>query len=159
VKLCLLLALLMPAVGSAQKLVFLVRHAERADGGAGAANADPLLSKKGEARAKRLAAMLGDAGITAIYASEYRRTQDTAKPLASRLGVVVQAVVKQDTAKLVERLRSQHASEVVLIVGHSNSVPGILKALGGPDVTIGDQEYDSLLVFVPATRALTRLRF
>lgn len=156
-----------PAFG--QKLVYLVRHAERADGGAGGATstaagsmsapADPLLSQAGEARAVRLAAMLADAGITAIFATEYRRTQDTGKPLAARLGLTVQSTPSRETQMLADKIRAAHAQDVVLVIGHSNSVPGVIKALGGPDVTIGDAEYDSLFVFVPATKVVSRIRY
>ena len=74
-------------------MVIVVRHAERADGGAGAstgmtgAPADPLLSAAGEARATKLATMLADSGVKAIFTTEFRRTQDTGKPLAAKLGL------------------------------------------------------------------------
>src|SRR5262245_18994088 len=73
--------LFMPAVTFAQKLVFVVRHAERADAGM-QAQTDPPLSAAGEARAQKLAAMLADAGVENIFATQFKRTQDTAKPLA-----------------------------------------------------------------------------
>ena len=156
--------MLAPAVAEAQSLVILVRHAERADGGAGAntmtaAPADPLLSAAGQARAARLAQMLADAGITAIYATEFRRTQDTGKPLAAKLGVPVRSVPAKDTAGLVAKLKTEHAKDVVLIIGHSNTVPDVIKVLGGAAVTIRDDEYDSLFILVPATGALTRIRY
>lgn len=164
----LIVATATPAFG--QKLVYLVRHAERADGGPGApvtmaagssasAPADPLLSPAGEARAARLAAMLADAGITAIYVTEFRRTQDTGKPLAAKLGLTLRTVPSRETEALVKRIRASHANEVVLVIGHSNSVPGVIKALGGPDLTIADQEYDNLFVFVPATGVVSRIRY
>src|SRR5262249_39239458 len=64
--------LLMPAVAFAQKLVFVVRHAERADAGM-QAQTDPPLSAAGEARAQRLAAMLADTGVKDIFATEFKR--------------------------------------------------------------------------------------
>jgi broad specificity phosphatase PhoE len=149
----------MPAY--AQKLVFVVRHAERADGGAMQmqAQTDPPLSAAGEARALKLAKMLGDAGIQAIFATEYRRTQDTAKPLATKLGLTIRQFPLRDTAALLAALRKDAANDIVLIIGHSNTVPAILKALGGSDVAIADDEYDNLFVLVPATGAMTRIRF
>jgi broad specificity phosphatase PhoE len=148
---------------SAQQLVYLVRHAERADQGAPAgqmmAQTDPPLSIVGEARANQLAAMLRDAGITAVFASEYRRTQDTVKPLAARLRLEVQAHPARDTEGLVARLRSAPAAGVVLVAGHSNTLPDIIKALGGPEITIAEAEYDNIFIFVPATKALTRIRY
>lgn len=156
----LVVLLLMPTAAEAQKLVILSRHAERADGGSmsGTAQKDPPLSAAGEARAARLAAMLADSGIKAIFASEFKRTQDTAKPLAARLKLTVQTMPGSNTAGLVARLKKEHANDVVFVVGHSDTVPAVIKALGGPGVTIPDTEYDNLFVLVPATGAFTRLR-
>ena len=154
-----------PAAADAQQTVIIVRHAERADGGAGAAAsamtapADPLLSAAGEARAARLASMLADAKIAAIYATEFRRTQDTGKPLAARLGLTVQAVSSKDVGALVDRLKSRHAKDTVLVIGHSNTIPDVIKALGGPAITMRDDEYDALYVLIPATGALTLIRY
>ena len=66
----------------AQATVFVVRHAERADDGAAKLEDDPDLSAAGRARAEALAAALEDAGITAIFATQYKRTHQTAAPLA-----------------------------------------------------------------------------
>jgi len=153
-----------PSPAIAQKLVIVVRHAERADGGAPPASmsgapADPPLSAAGDARALRLASMLADAGVTAIFATEFKRTQDTAKPLASRLGVPVETMKAADTAALIAKLKAEHAKDVVLVVGHSDTVPAVIKAYGGLDVKIADQEYDNIFIVVPATGATTRIRF
>jgi broad specificity phosphatase PhoE len=156
-------ALLVPSAADAQRLVLLVRHAERADGGAPPAGmmapADPELSDAGKSRAARLAAMLADAGITAVVATEFRRTQETARPLAEKLRLAVATVPQADSAGLLNRLKTRHAGDVVLVVGHSNTVPAIITALGGPKITIADTDYDSLFVLVPATGALTRIRY
>jgi broad specificity phosphatase PhoE len=154
----------LPAVVDAQKLVIVVRHAERADGGAGAAMmtgtpADPLLSAAGEARAAKLAGMLAESGVTAIFATEFRRTQDTAKPLAAKLGLTAHVVKAADTSALLERLKTAHGSDVVLVVGHSNTMPAIIKGLTGDTVTIPDSQYDDLFVLVPATRTMSRLKY
>ena len=77
-----LAAICVPAVASAQRLIFVVRHAERADAGM-TAQTDPPLSAIGEARSSKLAGMLADAGVKDIFVTEFKRTQDTAKPLAS----------------------------------------------------------------------------
>jgi broad specificity phosphatase PhoE len=152
-----------PHEASAQKLVFVVRHAERADGGAAAgqmtAAPDPPLSAAGEARAQKLAGMLADAGVRAIYATEFRRTQDTGKPLATKLGLAIEARASRDAGALVQRLKDAHAGDVVLVIGHSNTVPAIIKAYGGPEISMGENEYDALFVIVPATGAVTKIRF
>lgn len=149
----------------AQQLVILVRHAERADGGAGASNsmtgtpADPPLSAAGEARAAKLAAMLADAGIKAIYTTEYKRTQQTARPLADKLGLTIRSLTSKDVSGLVARIRAGNARDTVLVIGHSNSIPAAIKALGGPDVKIADDEYTGIYLFAPATGALTVIRY
>jgi broad specificity phosphatase PhoE len=162
--LALVLLLLLPATAAAQQMVIVVRHAERADGGASAATmttpaTDPLLSAAGEARAAKLAALLADAGVKAILASEYRRTQDTGKPLAAKLGLTVQAVPARDAAALVAKIKGEHAKDVVLVIGHSNTVPAVIKALGGPAVMMREDEYDALYILSPATGALTLIRY
>jgi broad specificity phosphatase PhoE len=149
--------LFVPAVAFAQKLVFVVRHAERADAGM-QAQTDPPLSAAGEARAQKLAAMLADAGVKDIFATEFKRTQDTAKPLATKTGVAVEHVGSTDTAPLIAKIKS-HPNDVVLVVGHSNTLPAILKALAGVDVAIADDEYDNLFVVVPSIGMMTRIRY
>jgi broad specificity phosphatase PhoE len=161
----LLLAALVPSLAFAQKLVIVVRHAERADGGAGAgtgamtAQTDPPLSEAGTARAQTLVKTLGDAGITAIYTTEYKRTQDTVKPLAAKLGLTPQTMPARDTAALAAKLKGAHAADVVLVAAHSNTVPAIIKAFGGPDVTVPDDQYDTIFIVVPATGALTKIKY
>jgi broad specificity phosphatase PhoE len=144
----------------AQPTVFLVRHAERADtaaGGAPAMDKDPSLSAEGHQRAGLLAAVLKDAGITAIYVTEFKRTHETAAPIAKALGVTVTEIYSKDMAGLLARLKPGKGR--VLVVGHSNSVPEVIKGLGvKTPVTIGDAEYDNLFIVTPQ-RDLLRLRF
>jgi phosphohistidine phosphatase SixA len=130
--------------------VFVVRHAERADAGAPNAGGmmsatDPPLSAAGQARARSLATILRDAGVKRIFSSEYRRTRQTAEPLASASGIEIVAVSAEDTPGLLRQLQSP--SDRALVVGHSNTVPRILRALGVKEpVTIADDEYDNLFV-------------
>ena len=156
-------ACLTPAIAMAQKLVYVVRHAERADGGAVAAGmnapADPELSAEGEARARKVAMMLAEAGIKGIFTTEFKRTKNTAAPLAAKLGLTAQVVSSKDAAGLIDRLKKEHANDIVLVVGHSNTVPAIIKALGGGDVTVADDDYTSLFVVVPGTGVTTRIRY
>ncbi len=155
--------LLATASLAAAQTVLVVRHAERADAaraqGATMMADDPELSAAGRARAEALASTLKDAGVTEIFVTEYKRTQQTAAPLAKLLGVAVQTVSSKDTAALVSRLKSAKGN--VLVVGHSNTVPDIIKGLGiATPVTIGEADYDNLFVVTPGERpALVRLHY
>jgi len=148
----------MPA--AAQPLVYLVRHGERLD-----LPTDPGLSPAGEARAQRLAAMLADAGLRAIYTTPYRRTMAHAAPTAQRLGLTPVVLPARDTEALLARLRAHGSGEAVLVVGHSNTLPAILRGLGyQAEVTIDEDEFDWLFALTPgapggAAPALVRLRY
>jgi phosphohistidine phosphatase SixA len=153
------LCLAAPAFGQS---VILVRHAERADtaaGGAPTMATDPDLSAAGRARAGRLAEILRDSGITAIFVTEFKRTQQTAAPLAKALGLTPTVIKAADTKTLIARARA--ATGHVLVVGHSNSVPEVAAALAGTTpITIADDEYDNLLVVSrDAKTRLLRLRY
>src|SRR2546427_2236454 len=97
--------------------LILVRHAEKI---IDPNNADPDLSPAGQARAQELVRMFGDAGINAIYATQYKRTQQTVKPLADRLGLSIVQINSKNTAELLNQIRSQHAGQVVFISGHNS---------------------------------------
>lgn len=158
----LICALLLPANLYAQGTVFVVRHAERADTGAGTAAkmaTDPDLSEVGRTRAASLAGMLKDAGVGAIFVTEFKRTQQTAAPLASALGITPVVVPAQDTPGLVARLKQARAN--VLIVGHSNTVPDVVTALGvATPVSVEDTEFDNLFIVTlqPSPRVI-QLRY
>jgi broad specificity phosphatase PhoE len=133
---------------NAQQTVILVRHAELQ----GAAMAGPKLvplSEAGEARAKRLAEMLKDSGIGAIYVTDFERTKKTAEPLARELNEQLTVLPKLDPLVLVARLRRDHDGQTVLLVGHTDTLPGLLKAMGHPvDVRIEPDDYGNLFVVV-----------
>lgn len=134
-----------PCVALPQSVVFVVRHAERADAGmAQAAGADPDLSEVGRARAEALATVLKDARITAIYVTEYKRTRQTVEPLAKLLGLEPIVVSSKDATGLIERIK--RATGNTLVVGHSNTIPALVKILAGEDVAVGDSDFDNLFV-------------
>ena len=156
---CMLLA---PANVFAQSTFFVVRHAERADTSSGAPAtmaADPDLSEAGRARATSLAAMLKDAGVRAIFVTEYKRTQQTAAPLAEALGLTAIVVPAKDTAGLAARLKKVDGN--ALVVGHSNTVPEVITELGvTTPVSVADTEFDSLfIVTLSASPHVVRLRY
>src|ERR1051325_1902122 len=124
--------------------IILIRHAEKI---IDPNNPDVDLSAAGQTRAQEIARMFGDAGINAIYATQYKRTQETVKPLADKIGVPVTIVNSKNTSDLVAQIRAQHSGQTIFIAGHNNSVPEIIAALGGPQYpTIPESEYDNLFV-------------
>ena len=124
--------------------VILIRHAEKV---IDPNNPDVDLSPAGQARAQEIVRMFGEAGINAIYATQYKRTQQTVKPLSDKLGVPVTIVNSRNTSDLVAQIRGQHSGQIVFVAGHNNTVPEIIAALGGPQYPIiPDTEYDNLFV-------------
>lgn len=122
--------------------VILVRHAEK---NIEPDDPDPDLSPAGQARAQELVRVFSDAGINAIYATQYKRTQETVKPLADRLSLPVIQVDSKNTNELLTQIRSQHRGQVIFVSGHNNTVPEIIAALGGPQFPIiPDSEFDNL---------------
>jgi len=134
--------------------VLLVRHAEPADTPPG----NPTLNPAGQARAQELVHAAGSAGVAAIFATELTRTQQTVQPLAMQLGLSVTQVPAADVAGLVGQIRTSHRGQVVLVAGHSNTVPQIIQELGGGTVTIGDGEFDNLFVVTICWKRVKVLR-
>lgn len=147
-----LLLVLLPGAAPAQKAVFVVRHAEKATE---ANDRSVPLSEAGKARAQRLAAMLQDTGVTAIYSTDYVRTRATAEPLAEALHQPIRIYAATDprgrssAALLLETLRKEPQA-VVLVVGHGDTVPELLSALGvSAKIELRGQDYDNLFLVVP----------
>src|SRR5690606_4551980 len=119
-----------------------VRHAEKVDDG----SRDPSLTDAGNARADALARMLRSRDVVAVYATDFRRTRNTAQPTAAIHDLSIISYDAQAPAEAVAtRQRRAHASGTVLVVGHSNTVPGIVSALCGCEVApIDESEYGNL---------------
>jgi phosphohistidine phosphatase SixA len=145
-----------PRVASSSTIL-LVRHAEKAG-----PSGDVPLSAAGRDRARRLAAMLRDAGIRHVFTSDLIRTRQTAAPLVERVGVGPQAVAARELDTLVEKLRALPAGAVALVVHHSNTLPAIVEKLGGGKIpSVHDEEYDRLLVLTRSAQetSLMTLRY
>jgi broad specificity phosphatase PhoE len=154
------LAVLLSAPAAAQQTVFLVRHAERADMEKRAPPSDdPDLSTAGRARAESLATLLKDADIRAIFITKYKRTRQTAGPLATASGLSPIVMEATTAGAIAKEIRAQKGN--VLVVGHSNTVPDTLKALDVETaVKIGDQDFDNLFVVTAGpTPTLLRLHY
>lgn len=129
-----------------------VRHAEKAltpiD--------NPALSPAGEARAAELLRQLVDAdvvaGIDAVYSTPYKRTVDTVQPVADALGLDVNLYDPDDNEAVLAQILKAHKGKIILVVGHSNTVPALIADLGASKLVppIAEFEYDNIyLVSIP----------
>lgn len=158
----LVLAVLLAAAAAAAEpptTLVIVRHAEKALEPAG----DPVLSPAGEERARRLADMLAGSGLAAVYASETTRARETARPTAERLGLEITPYPPLDLERLVLTILQNQRGRTVLVVGHSNTVPELVRLLGAEDPgPMPETEYDSLFVVTVSLEGqagVLRLRF
>ena len=137
-----------PTTAAPPTVVMLVRHAEKAAQPA----QDPPLSDGGAARAQALVAVARDAGVKAIISTQYLRTRNTVDPTAKALSItpeIVNAGPMPQHAKAVADQVMKHAGATVLVVGHSNTIPAIVGALGAPQPRdLCESEYDQLFVVV-----------
>lgn len=144
-RLLLILALL-AAAAPARASVFIVRHAERAD----AKDDTSLLSRKGKKRATLLSKVLSGVALKAVYTTEYERTQQTAEPTAKAKGLIVTVTDSEKAVELAAELKSKPAETDVLVVGHTDTIPDILKGLGvEPAVAIENSDYANLFIVTP----------
>jgi len=125
-----------------------IRHADTAAEPAG----DPGLSEAGRERVAELTRQLVDAdvvaGVDAIYVTQYRRTQETAQPLADALDLPVNRYDAADTEEILETILKRHKGKIILVVGHSNTVPELIANLGASKKVppIAEGEYDNIYV-------------
>ncbi|MEZ6093648.1 MAG: phosphoglycerate mutase family protein [Pirellulaceae bacterium] len=129
----------------ADTVVFLVRHAEKEAGD----SRDPELSDVGRERVEALTAMLSSTNLAALFATEYKRTQQTVEPLARQKELLVTTIEASDTMRLVNKIKNEFADQAVLVAGHSNTVPAIITELGCEEqVTIDESDYDQLFMLI-----------
>src|SRR5262249_22069500 len=135
------IALLVALTAQAQT-IFIARHAERTG------EPDPPLNADGQRRAEALSALLADAGVVYFYTSDTIRARQTAEPLARRVGHTVEIVKQGDFDELIARIRkTAHIAKPTLVIGHRESVPRIVKALGGGEIpALRSDEHDRLIV-------------
>ena len=141
-----------------------VRHAEKA----GPSADDPGLSLAGQRRATELARQLVDAdvvaGVDAIYSTPYRRTRETAQPVADALDLPVNIYDPSDNEAVLNTILKNHKGKIILVVGHSNTLPTLMADLGASKKVppIAEYEYDNIyIISIPwfgKTKTI-RLRF
>lgn len=132
------------------RTIVVVRHAEKGDDDP----TDPALSEQGVLRALELARMLGSAGVTHLYASEFRRTQQTLAPLSKAAEVDLQIVPARDPKALLSALKDLPRNSLAVVAGHSNTVPALVAALApsaplvqdAAALALSEADYDRLYV-------------
>ena len=135
-------------------VVYLVRHAERAEDGTD----DPPLALAGQIRVQQLLGMLADVNLTHVHTSDFKRTRDTARPFAERAGVEYAIYDPRELEALATEIAATPGRH--LVAGHSNTTPQLVAALGGnPSDPIDELEYDRLYILViqPDKPAMTTL--
>ena len=120
--------------------LYVVRHAEKTTG----SDPDVELSEAGKATAQALAGFFADRGLDAIYTPHLRRTVQTAMPVATARDLEVRVLPAGDTPRLLQRLKTAHCGQHVLVVGHSNTVPAIAAALGAAKFKIAEDEFGTI---------------
>ncbi len=145
-------------------IVVVLRHADRTP--------DPVddLTAAGQERAKLLARMLSESGVSVAFRSDAVRTLKTLEPLQQRLGnaltikkIGAQQGVDEHVRATVQAVKSLPAQTVAVVVGHSDTAVGIVEGLGGGNVgTIGANEFDKLFVLIidqAGAATLLKLRY
>ncbi len=130
--------------------IIFIRHAEKA----GTGGDDPPLTERGEARARELGRIMQwvdvDRGVDVIYATQYRRTQDTVRPLALSLGKEIRRYDANDTVSVLNEILTEHKGKISLVAAHGNTIRPMVEELGGskhlPDIT--EDEHDNIYVVV-----------
>ena len=145
------LAVLLPGMALAEpSAIYLVRHGEKASIGQ-----DPALTPQGQQRAQTIATILQRAGVQAIFSTPTARTLQTAQPLAQQLGLTVEQYDPAKPKALVARVKAVQGP--ALVVGHSNTLPELVRLFGGePGHDIADDEYDRLYQLTPAPGGAVR---
>ena len=128
--------------------IIFVRHAEKI----ATTSKDPSLSPAGQRRVAELTRQLVDAdvvaGIDAIYSTPFKRTQETVRPLADALNLPINNYDASDTEAVLTTILKKHKGKIILVVGHSNTVPVLIANLGASKKLppIDENEYDNIYI-------------
>ena len=113
---------------------YLIRHAEKVR--TNKSDRDPALNEKGIIRALNWKDYFIDKDISKIYSTNYKRTLQTVKPIEEAIGLT--AILYSPSSIDYKNFISSNKGEIVLIVGHSNTIPDFVNEL------INDQVYTQI---------------
>ena len=140
----LLAAMVLSCAAAAQEAVYVIRHAEKELTGD-----DPSITPEGEARAAAWAEMLQNVELDVVFTSDAKRTQETGNIIANRLGLPIHSVDRADTTALIDMLSFDHDDDTVLVVGHAETIPGILESLGAfNEIEISQSDFANLFILL-----------
>lgn len=128
--------------------IIIVRHAEQTSHD----EQDPGLSEAGKRRVAELTRQLVDAdvvaGIDAIYSTPYKRSVETVRPLADQLNLPINSYDANDTEAVLETILKSHKGKIILVVGHSNTVPVLIGNLGASKKvpSVARDEFDNIFI-------------
>jgi broad specificity phosphatase PhoE len=128
--------------------IIFVRHAEKV----AVQDDDPSLSVAGKRRVAELTRQLVDAdvvaGIDAIYATPFKRSQETVQPIADALSLPIRAYDAEDTNQVLKKILRKHKGKIILVVGHSDTLPILIANLGASKKVprIAEGEYDNIYI-------------
>jgi broad specificity phosphatase PhoE len=141
--LLLLMCVLVSSSVAAHRGIFVVRHAEKAS----STDPDTPLSMQGEDRALALARLFRNAGVSHVFATHLQRTQQTAAHVAEQRRIAPFVIHADHTSELLARLQALPPDAVAVVVGHSNTIPAILKGLGiSVAVDVKDDQYGRIFL-------------
>ena len=113
---------------------YLIRHAEKVR--TNKTDRDPALNEKGIIRALNWKDYFIDKDISKIYSTNYKRTLETVKPIEEAIGLT--AILYSPSSIDYKNFISSNKGEIVLVVGHSNTIPDFVNEL------INDQVYTQI---------------
>lgn len=139
-----LLAVIVSFPAAAQEVVYVIRHAEKEIIGE-----DPSITDEGKARAAAWAEMLQHAELDVVFTSDAKRTQETGAIIAEILELPTHSVDRADSTGLTDVLSFDHEEDVVLVVGHAETIPAIIESLGAfNEIDISQTDFANLFIVV-----------
>ena len=134
-------------MSSCYNTYYVVRHAEKVLTPPNAS--DPILIEAGIQRSNDLNTFFSHKKLDSIFVTKYLRNQLTAAPTATAAGITPVITNQSDTNNIyafINRL-IKIKNKKILVVGHTNTVPLIVKGLSGKEINpIPDNDYDNIYI-------------